>query len=176
MIMVIDPNRCNGCEVCLDICPEGAISMNGHTAEIKDRLCIACETCVDVCPEGAIESFVLQAEKPAEAIVIHEPVRIEAAPMVEQRAAAGASSGLNKVLAELGRELLPVVFDGLFTRLAAWQENKNIEMSNPAQIVDGERCGIQKGFGNRKGTQIRLRHRRRGAGKRSENSGGPDAR
>lgn len=44
---------CVACGVCVDECPVGAISMNGH-AVIDDRACIRCGKCHDVCPHEAV--------------------------------------------------------------------------------------------------------------------------
>ena len=51
----VDPELCIGCELCLDVCPVEAISMEDDTAVIDQDLCTECETCVDECPENAIE-------------------------------------------------------------------------------------------------------------------------
>ena len=166
MTIVIHPIRCNGCEACLDACPQGAISMNERTAEINESLCIHCETCVEACPEGAIESLPRAVEKTTGGMVIKEPVRFEAEARLKQPAAGATMNKLGMVLATLGKELLPVVFDSLFTRLGAWQENNIQERSTQTAIVERERCGKQEG------RQIRLRRRRKGAGKRKGISGG----
>lgn len=47
-------NRCNCCEVCLQWCPEGAITLEEY-AEIDSDKCIGCGTCISVCPEKAIK-------------------------------------------------------------------------------------------------------------------------
>ena len=55
MPAVIDPEKCEGCETCVDECPVEAISMNDDgIAEVDEDECVECETCVDVCPNGAI--------------------------------------------------------------------------------------------------------------------------
>jgi predicted Fe-Mo cluster-binding NifX family protein/ferredoxin len=49
----VQTNKCNGCGICTDVCPAGAISMNEH-AVVDLRLCTACAVCVSECPNGAI--------------------------------------------------------------------------------------------------------------------------
>jgi len=53
----IDPERCNGCEVCVDGCPMDVIGFDGEAkkALIKyPRDCIACYNCEQDCPVEAI--------------------------------------------------------------------------------------------------------------------------
>lgn len=52
-MVVIDGAQCNGCELCADVCPEGAIAMD-LIAVVNRAICQECFTCVDVCPTGAI--------------------------------------------------------------------------------------------------------------------------
>ncbi len=49
----VDVQRCNGCGVCIDSCPENAISMNG-VAVIDEGRCTGCGDCIDACPLDAI--------------------------------------------------------------------------------------------------------------------------
>lgn len=50
----IDSAKCTGCGTCLDVCPQGAISLRGDKAEIDRRLCVECGMCLDVCAAGAV--------------------------------------------------------------------------------------------------------------------------
>jgi ferredoxin len=42
--VVVDKDKCNGDEECVDACP----------SEVFEMECLGCETCIEVCPEGAI--------------------------------------------------------------------------------------------------------------------------
>ncbi len=53
MHIKVNPERCTGCETCLQSCPYDAIVMKGEKAEITE-LCQLCKACLGVCPEGAI--------------------------------------------------------------------------------------------------------------------------
>lgn len=49
-------DHCIGCEVCVDICPEEAISMTGEdVAWIDPEKCASCGVCADICAQDAIE-------------------------------------------------------------------------------------------------------------------------
>jgi ferredoxin len=43
--VVVDKDKCNGDEECVDACPSEVFEMVE---------CLGCETCIEVCPEGAI--------------------------------------------------------------------------------------------------------------------------
>jgi 2-oxoglutarate ferredoxin oxidoreductase subunit delta len=63
--IVIDIERCKGCEVCVGACPEEVIAMakavNGkgyHYAEpVKADNCTGCTNCAVVCPDGVITVY-----------------------------------------------------------------------------------------------------------------------
>ncbi len=68
--IVIDRDRCKGCQICLDFCAKGLISVgsqsnrNGYnparfeeqTTDDK-RTCTGCAVCATVCPEIAIDVY-----------------------------------------------------------------------------------------------------------------------
>lgn len=60
-MVYVDIEKCAGCGVCAEACPEGAISLVGGTAKVDQEKCTDCEACVEVCPNGAM-------------LVVREPV------------------------------------------------------------------------------------------------------
>lgn len=53
MTAVIDKERCTCCGLCVDICPEHAITIN-TAVTIASHQCTGCGSCVNECPNGAI--------------------------------------------------------------------------------------------------------------------------
>ena len=53
--VVVDKDRCNGDEECVDACPAQVFEMvEGKSEPVNMDECLGCETCIEVCPEGAI--------------------------------------------------------------------------------------------------------------------------
>ena len=51
----IDLAKCNGCGVCVEHCPTGALAMqDSQVFMARPDLCSYCATCEDVCPTEAI--------------------------------------------------------------------------------------------------------------------------
>lgn len=54
-IIKIDPEKCNGCELCVRACHEGAIGMVAGKAKLlRDDYCDGLGDCLSICPTGAI--------------------------------------------------------------------------------------------------------------------------
>lgn len=64
----IDPDKCMGCEICVERCQVGAIAMRGVTAAVDLSRCIGCGLCVTGCPDEAAHLH----RKP-DAELIHPP-------------------------------------------------------------------------------------------------------
>lgn len=56
MPLIVDMDKCTGCESCLSSCPYEAIVMAGRKAFINEY-CQSCMACLTVCPEGAIKEL-----------------------------------------------------------------------------------------------------------------------
>ena len=90
--------RPNGCRLCLNACPFGALQDAGGRIDIDHLRCLSCGACEAVCPTGALQlrdpapealltrmqgdlSGRVQTGGPASTLVIHEPVMREARSM-----------------------------------------------------------------------------------------------
>jgi len=57
--VTIDAARCDGCNLCVRICPADSLELEAHRCRMRTTgalvACIACGDCTAVCPQGAIE-------------------------------------------------------------------------------------------------------------------------
>jgi 2-oxoglutarate ferredoxin oxidoreductase subunit delta len=68
--IVVDNEKCKGCEVCVGACPTNVIGMakevNGkgyHFAYmVNEDACIGCANCAVVCPDGVITVYKMKVE------------------------------------------------------------------------------------------------------------------
>ena len=60
---------CVGCGLCVESCPQQAISVQWGQAHIDRRKCNHCGLCIDVCPQGAIVDLVPVSKGELEAAV-----------------------------------------------------------------------------------------------------------
>jgi 2-oxoglutarate ferredoxin oxidoreductase subunit delta len=64
--IIINEERCKGCELCIAACPPAVINLSGHlnargykpaTLLDPEQLCTGCALCAVVCPDAAITVF-----------------------------------------------------------------------------------------------------------------------
>ena len=54
-IITIDDEKCNGCGMCVGVCPHGVFVIENRKANIVDRdACMECGACALNCPEEAL--------------------------------------------------------------------------------------------------------------------------
>lgn len=108
MPIVVNLDKCKGCEECLAICPYDAIEMRGGKAFINEY-CNFCKTCLSICPEGAIEE-------------------IEEAPVSLQSSAITDFKGILVFAEQREGRIVPVSYEllGIGRNLA---EDLNVELS-----------------------------------------------
>ncbi|MFQ6068345.1 MAG: 4Fe-4S binding protein [Candidatus Bathyarchaeia archaeon] len=46
---------CDGCGICVQVCPVNAIAMEAEKAKINPFMCIGCGACIPICPKEAID-------------------------------------------------------------------------------------------------------------------------
>jgi heterodisulfide reductase subunit A len=57
IVAQIEPERCVGCQGCLDVCPFGAINYfeDRHICQVNEALCKGCGGCAATCPSGSVQ-------------------------------------------------------------------------------------------------------------------------
>lgn len=59
---VIDQQKCTGCGLCLDVCPDQTISLEEGKAVVSGEKCLQCGHCAAICPTGAVEVKAIDPE------------------------------------------------------------------------------------------------------------------
>ncbi len=81
--VVVDIERCKGCELCASVCPHSGIRMSEHFNSSgyrpavwvgSDDACTGCATCAVICPDAAITVYrvtvaAVAAQRPVPATV-----------------------------------------------------------------------------------------------------------
>ncbi len=110
MPVIVKPEKCTGCETCLDSCPFDAIEFKDDKAFINEY-CNACMSCLPVCPEGAI----VETEPAAKGAARSDDFADYKDVMIFAEQRGGAVASVSYELLGIGRRLS----DGLGTNLLA---------------------------------------------------------
>ena len=75
--VVVDVDACKGCELCIDACPPGVLSMSaalnsrGYRYPLLVAGCTACKACSQICPDFVFQVY--KYETPLELPVAAPP-------------------------------------------------------------------------------------------------------
>ena len=103
----VEDTKCTGCGACVEVCPEGAISLEGDKASIDRSLCNSCGNCLEACDDGAIYQVTMP-------VVVSEPVpgTVASRPSVASKKQAGIGVALVS--------LAPAAMDVIFGLARRW--------------------------------------------------------
>jgi Ni,Fe-hydrogenase III small subunit/Pyruvate/2-oxoacid:ferredoxin oxidoreductase delta subunit len=100
---VVDAARCpDGCKVCAEACPTGAIAADAEDLRVDLGRCLFCSDCVQACPEGAIAhtaDYRLAARAREDLVVHGKTLALARALDAEARRLFGRSLKLRQVSA-----------------------------------------------------------------------------
>jgi len=129
-MLTIELDRCDGCGVCLEVCPDGAISLVDGVARIDSGFCTECEACVQACPIGAI--------RVARPIAVREE---PAAAVAERPRPSALVTLVGAALSFIGSQFLPRAADAIVGALDRWLSGKPADESREAAPGEGKRSG-----------------------------------
>ena len=102
-MVFVDADRCTGCGLCMEACPNSAISVTDGVARIEQALCRECEVCLSTCPTGAISAV---REPIGSARPTPDPIRL-VAPVPQL--SGSPQPWLDRALAYIRWEVVPQV-------------------------------------------------------------------
>jgi len=163
-VIYIDSQLCDGCGICLDTCPTGAIILRDNIAFIEQSLCEECQVCLDKCPRGAIvlsEVLDVVGAQPLSAVPASKVEILPPAPKA-QSVSPSFGAALGTAIVEVLPRLASLAVDWLERR------PRSIETSNQRvnSISSPTRNAPQRGAGRGQG-----RGRGQGQGKRRRQRG-----
>ncbi len=129
-MMTIELDRCDGCGACVEVCPEGAISLVNGVARIDSGSCTECEACVQACPSGAI--------RVARPIAVREE---PAAAVAERPRPRTLATLVGATLSFIGSQLLPRAADAIVNALDRRLSKKPADESREAAPTTEKRGG-----------------------------------
>ncbi|HBQ28698.1 MAG TPA: hypothetical protein DD719_04735 [Desulfotomaculum sp.] len=143
MMFYVDSSKCKGCGLCVEACPQQAISMKGELAFINQDLCAGCGTCREICNNNAIyEVEVITPRVVRTGKQQNKPLLVEPGPVMFKNNTKKAT--LLGALATLA----PTVIERLANLTKQW--------AAPGR----ERAALGRGQGNKRGRYSRGQGRR----------------
>ena len=155
VLIKINELECKGCEVCLDVCPKGAIYLCDDVAGVDLERCDECRKCIAECPSNAISWVDEKSE------IIIPQIRME--QVRANPSQVGSSAALKKrtsilptaiaAIALIGMEIVPRVLDILAERQFNISQSRGSSVSSPRT---NQASGRRNTYG-----QFRFKHRGR---------------
>ncbi len=147
MEMIVNHKQCDGCGLCVGICPNGAIFIHDDKAFVDQSKCTFCQSCIEACSTGA-----LQLLKNNEQIITTNPGPIEVIqPQTILDSPHKKNGPASKVLFLAGQYILPRMINGLINflelRLASPAQTDNLSpvKTKTSMIIRYGRCRQHRG-------------------------------
>ena len=83
-MIYVDTEKCDGCGLCVEACPQGALKLLDGVVEVDHALCRETRACLEACPQEALLELLEPSERR------DHPVPVVEAPPAKRREAAVA--------------------------------------------------------------------------------------
>ena len=125
-MVYVDSKLCDGCGLCVEVCPNGAIKITDGVVVIDPASCQETGRCLEACPKSAL----LQVMEPVEKVSHSIPLRVtplaKNAPASVAKPSASVGAWMGTALAYLVSDVAPQVF-------RYWMERRR-QPSSPASM------------------------------------------
>jgi len=116
-VLEVDLAKCTGCGQCTEVCPTGALRVEGGHAVVDAGLCRGCEACVPACPQDALAwkeapVVAVRQEAPAALKADRGGALVRAAPAPWHRRVVPVLASMMRFT---GQEVLPRVLEAIAT-------------------------------------------------------------
>lgn len=150
-MIYVDRDKCDGCGLCVEVCPHSALILVDEAVEVDLERCQETGTCLETCPRGALLE-VTEARDPEVSTLEKRPI-----PMVEQeetRVSRRYSSAT--IVPWLGAAIQFFVTDVMPQLWHAWVDNRR------GTRRGSSRMARRKGNGTCRGPRRQRRRRQQG--------------
>ena len=109
-MVYVDSKLCDGCGLCVEACPNGAIQITEGVALIDPTSCQETGACLEVCPQSALLQVTQTIEKDDHPIPVRVTPLVKKAPASVSKPSASVGAWMGAALAYLVSDVAPQVF------------------------------------------------------------------